>query len=86
MSMAKMNFSKISQMKKQASRKTVYYGFLSLMLLIVFWLSMGHIPSFQIFGFGLFLFFFSLCLGLFSWNLFTLRTLSILESVVDKVE
>ncbi len=83
MSMIKINFSKISKMKKRASQKMRYYVFVSLVLFIlsVFVISPSSIEIFILFSF-----FDAICGGLFAWNLLKYSILSILESVIEKID
>ena len=83
MSMIKMNFSKIAEMKQQAYRKIGYYAIASLILFI---LSVFVILPSSIELFILTSFWDAVCGGLFAWNVFTYRSLTILESVTEKID
>ncbi|MGY5874308.1 MAG: hypothetical protein RTU30_01055 [Candidatus Thorarchaeota archaeon] len=82
MSMIKMNFSKLSTKKKKSSEKILYYGVVGCFILLT---SFFMVPL-ALELFFLLTFLESLCFLITGWHIFTYRVVSILESVVEKVE
>ena len=83
MSMVKINFSKISKMKQQAIHKIGCYAIVSLLFLI---LSVYAIFTYSIELFIAFSFFDSIFWLIVGWNFFTYRSLTILETVIEKID